>query len=315
MAVHPRSGGRLHQTMSIRSRGNSYIVDVKVRGQRARQHARTKSEARELEARLRAELTGPPRRGLEEALVEYLRSEAKTLRDQKGIKTNARALRPYLSGKTLEEAPQAAADARRDWLADDLKPATINRRLALLRRLLNLCYQWGWTDTMIGPRIKLLAGEVERHVYLSADEVEAIASRMPNAGDMVRLTAYTGLRLGELMGLTAKNITKDAILLWDTKNTEPRVVPVPKRVRRILKQIPWQITETVRRDEWEAARKAAGMPHVRWHDLRHTYASFLAARKFSDREMGALLGHKSPAMVKRYAHLRNQHLAKLVSGL
>lgn len=301
--------------MSIRPRGSSFIVDVKVGARRARQHARTKAKARELEARLRQELAATPPRGLEEALAEYLIGEATTLRDQKGLKTNARALLPFLAGRTLEEGPQAAADARSAWLAEKLLPATINRRLALLRRLLNLAYQWGWTDIQIGPRIKLLSGEVERHVYLTADEVEAIAARMPHAGDLVRLTAYTGLRLGELMGLTRQNVGKAELMLWDTKNTEPRIVPVPKRVRHILKQIPWQVTETLRRDEWEAARKAAGLPHVRWHDLRHTYASFLAAKKFSDREMGALLGHKSPSMVKRYAHLRQQHLAKRVSGL
>lgn len=301
--------------MSVKQRGNSWEVYVKVGGCRTRRAAGTRAEGRELEARLRAELKAAPARGLEEALVEYLKSEAKPLRDQKGLKTNAKALRPYLAGRTLEEAPAAAADARREWLAEGLLPATINRRLALLRRLLNLCFEWGWTDLPLGKRIKLLSGEIERHVYLSAEQVEAIASLMPLAGDMVRLTAYTGLRLGECMGLTKDNVSGTSLVLKRTKNGQPRTIPVPKRAQQILKSLPWQITETVRRNEWEAARGAAGVPGLRWHDLRHTYASMLAAKGFSDREMSELLGHLSAQMVRRYAHLKKEHLSKRVANL
>lgn len=301
--------------MSIRKRGSRYIVDVKVHGRRARQAARTRAKARDLEGRLRADLQAIPARGLEDALADYLTSEAKALRDGKGLATNARALRPYLSGHTLDDAPAVAAAMRKAWLGDGLKPATINRRLALLRRLCNVAFQWGWTDKALGKRIKLLPENNERHVYLDPAQVEAIASRMPLAGDLVRFTAYTGLRLGEVMGLTQANIQGRAVVLYATKSGKPRSVPVPKRIQHLLKRIPWQVTETVRRNEWEAARAAAGLAHVHWHDLRHTYASWLAKRGLSDREMGELLGHQSAQMVKRYAHLRTGHLAKRVSSL
>ncbi len=244
-------------------------------------------------------------------MLAYIKGEALPLRDQKGLRTNAKAILPFICGKTLDDAPAVAADMRRAWLADSLLPATINRRLALLRRLCNLALEWGWTEKALGKRIKLLPGENERHVYLTAEQVEAIAAKMPHAGDLVRLTAYTGLRLGELMALGKENVTADSIVLYTTKNGKPRTIPVPKRLRHILKRVPWQVTETVRRDEWEAAR----LPGVRWHDLRHTYASFLAASGASDREMGELLGHRSAQMVKRYAHLRATHLRRLVDSV
>jgi len=301
--------------MSIRARGNSFLVDIKVRGQRVRQTARTYADAQALEASIRNQLASTPARGLADALADYLTGESTTLRDGKGIKTNAKAIRPYIQFATLDEAPDAAARMRRDWLAEGLKPATINRRLALLRRLCNLAFEWGWTDKAIGRRIKLLPENNARHVYLTPEQVEAIASRMPRAGDLVRFSAYTGLRLGELMRLTARNVTDGAVVLYDTKSTKPRTVPVPDRVAHILKAIPWAVTETVRRDEWEAARKAAGLPHVHWHDLRHTYASWLAARGVGDRELGELLGHSSASMVKRYSHLRADHLRARVADL
>ena len=263
---------------------------------------------------MRQRLSQGPEKGLDEALLNYLEIDARALRDQKGLKTNAKALRPFIEGRTLDEAPDIAQAMKREWIKD-LKPATINRRLALLRRLCNLAFEWGWTDKAIGKRIKLLPGETARHVYLSPGEVEAIAAKMPLAGDLVRFTAYTGLRLGEVMGLGPDNVLDDAVVLYDTKNSHPRVVPVPDRVKPLLDAIPWKITETVRRNEWEAARQAVGLAHVHWHDLRHTYASWLAAKGVSDRKMGELLGHRSAQMVRRYAHLRAEALRDEVADL
>jgi len=301
--------------MSIRPRGSSYIVDVKVGARRARRTARTRAEARELEGQIRAELKAAPARGIAEALTDYLAGEATTLRDSKGLKTNARALLPYILTATLDEAPTVAARMRRDWLEAGLAPATINRRLALLRRLMNLAFEWGWTDKALGRRIKLLPEHNERHVYLTPVQVEAIAAAMPQAGDLVRVSAYTGLRLGELMRLTADNVVDGTLVIYMTKNAKPRTIPVPDRITHLLEQIPWAVTEYVRRTEWEAARVAVGLPNVHWHDLRHTYASWLAARGVSDRELGELLGHRSASMVRRYAHLRADHLRARVADL
>lgn len=300
--------------MSIRARGNTYLVDVKLGARRVRRHARTRAEARELEARIRTELKESPARGLEEALLAYMQIEAPGLRDSKGLRTNAKAIRPFIAGQTLDDAPAVATAMKRAWVPT-LKPATINRRLALLRRLCNLAHDWGWTDKAIGRRIKLLPENNERHVYLSREQVEALAGRMPHAGDMVRFAAYTGLRLGELTSLTQANVAGQAIVLYQTKTTKPRMVPVPSRIKHLLERLPWPVTETIRRQEWDAARKACGLPHVKWHDLRHTYASFLASAGRSDREIGELLGHSSAQMTRRYAHLRGDQMLPIVIDL
>lgn len=305
--------------MSVRKRGAGWVADVKVGQRRTRCNAATRAEAREAEARIRAELlaesNAAPVRSLESLLLEHLKRDAAAHRDQKGLKTSAKALRPYLTGQPLDEAPAVAGKAKAGWQAAGLAPATINRRLALLRRMCNVALEWGWTDKPLGKRIKLLPERNERHVYLTADEVGSLAAAMPLVGDAVILAAYTGLRLAELMRLTQANVDGDDIVLYRTKTDTPRRVPVPARARHILKKLPWQWTETVRRNEWDAARKACQLEHVHWHDLRHTYASFLAAAGFSDREMGELLGHTSAQMVRRYAHLLKPKLAQRVSGL
>lgn len=301
--------------MSIRKRGRYYLVDVGRGSQRVRRSARTRQEAYRLESELRQELVGPPSRGLEEALAEYLRSHVDRLSDVKSAESKARLLRPYLTGKTLDDAPEAAQELRRDALKAGLKPATVNRRLALLRRLCNLAHEWGWTDKSIGRRIKMVPGEDERHVYLSHEQVEGLAALMPRTGDFVRLVAYTGLRRNEAMKLTQENVHGHTLILRTLKNRKPRMVPVPARIQHLLPRLPWSFTDQILRDEWERARVEFGMPGLRVHDLRHSYASFLAAMGLSDREMAELLGHMSPSMVKRYAHLRREHLQQRVAGL
>ncbi|NCA73075.1 MAG: site-specific integrase, partial [Sphingobacteriia bacterium] len=69
------------------------------------------------------------------------------------------------------------------------------------------------------------------------------------------------------------------------------------------------------RTPWETALKRAGIERFRWHDMRHSAASFLAANGASLLEIGAVLGHKSPATTKRYAHLTEQHTHDLVRAM
>ena len=61
---------------------------------------------------------------------------------------------------------------------------------------------------------------------------------------------------------------------------------------------------------WAAARKRAGLPDVRLHDLRHTFASFGAGGGFGLPVIGALLGHRNSATTARYAHLADDPLRK-----
>src|SRR5690606_10967215 len=63
---------------------------------------------------------------------------------------------------------------------------------------------------------------------------------------------------------------------------------------------------------WEAAREAAELPDFRFHDLRHSCASYLAMNGASLLEIADVLGHKTLAMVKRYSHLSTSHKAELV---
>jgi integrase len=301
--------------MSVYRIGPTWYCYVTIHGHRVRRAAgATKAEALRLEARLRAR-GRIPRHGLEDALTRYLTGPSLNLRSHEAGLSVARAVRPFLTRKSLDDAPAVAEAMVRAWSKRKLAVATINRRLALLRRLCNLAYQWGWTDFPTGTRIKLLPNENARHLYLTEHQIEALAEACGDAGvaDTVRLAAYTGLRRGELLRLDRANY-RDGWIVLDgrTKSGKPRAVPVAERVRSIAERLPLIVTDSVLTSRFRLAREAIGMPGLHFHDLRHTCASLLVQRGIPLRTVGELLGHVALATTQRYAHLAPRHLADAV---
>jgi len=299
--------------VSISKNKYGYKVDVASREHniRFRRIVGSKKEALELESEVRQKIKQQTitSRGIEEALERYLNGEAKNLKDYSGLKSKAWAILPFIKGKNFSEIGEVAGDIKADMLNAGLRPATINRRLALLRRIGNLSYQWGWIDNPVGNKVKLLSGETARHFYLTFDQVDDIAKLCPHTGGMILAAAYTGLRKSELMGLTKANIVDGFIVLDpDTKSGKPRAVPVPKQAEHAFELLPFPVTDYTVRKEFEAAREELGLEHIRFHDLRHTYASFLAQAGANLHLIGEAMGHSRPAMTARYAHLLRENL-------
>ena len=199
-----------------------------------------------------------------------------------------------------------------------LAAPSINRYVSVLRRLGNLAERWGWTDLPLGRRIKLLPERSERHVYLTIDQVGAITAETdPITADMIRFAALSGLRLAELLKLQKEQI-RDGLLILDssTKGERPRGIPLPPEAIQIAeRRLPWGVSRDQLSARWTKARKAANMQHVHWHDLRHTYASWLVQAGQPLTAVRDLLGHSSLAVTHRYAHLAPAHLVQAVSFL
>ena len=302
--------------MSINKTDYGYQVDVTSRKHsfRFRRTVKTKKEAQELEAEVRQKIKRQTitSRGLEQALDKYLDGEAKNLKDYSGLKSKAWAILPFIVNKTFQDIGEVAGNIKADMLNAGLKPATINRRLALLRRLGNLAFEWGWVDNPVGRKVKLLSGETQRHYYLTFDQVEELAKLCPFTGDMILAAAYTGLRKSELMRLTENNIQDGFIILdADTKSGKPRVIPIPKQVKKIFKKLPFPVTTYTVRKEFEAAREELGLEHIRYHDLRHSYASFLAQAGANLHLIGEAMGHSTPSMTARYSHLMRENMKEI----
>jgi integrase len=228
-------------------------------------------------------------------------------------------------------------------------PGTINRYLAALSRMLNVAVdEWGWLEDSPVRKVSSLTEPRGRVRFLSEDTtgpyggaIEGERTRLLRACQassnaylftVVVLAISTGMRQGEIMGLTWDDVDlhRERITLNETKNGERRVVPLVGKALELLKEhakvrrIDTQLVfpGKVRanrpidlRTPWETALKAAGIKDFRFHDLRHSTASYLAMNGASLAEIAEVLGHKTLQMVKRYAHLSEAHTAGVVAAM
>lgn len=195
--------------------------------------------------------------------------------------------------------------------------STINRRLALLKAVLKHAWRQGLLDQNLSGRIPLLREDNKREIYLSRSEVAVLASSSPSrtTASAIWLAAFTGLRASELLALTKTHLSRDTVTVERSKTGKPRVVPVPPSARHLLAELPLGLSYWQLHREFLVAREKAGMPHVRFHDLRHTCASWLINAGVDLYTVGKILGHSGPASTSRYAHLSTQTLEKAMARL
>ncbi len=221
-------------------------------------------------------------------------------------------------------------------------PATVNRYMAALSVAFTTAVkEWGWIDD--SPMRKVTKGKESRGRvrFLSDDERTRLLkackeSPSANLYPVVVLALSTGMRAGEIMGLTwdVVNLNQGYAILHETKNGERRRVAITghaleqlkelSKVRRIdcnllfpSKEItPQKLQKGMNlRTPWLAALKVAGIDDFKFHDLRHSAASYLAMNGASLAEIAEVLGHKTLQMVKRYAHLSEGHTARVVASM
>ena len=228
--------------------------------------------------------------------------------------SHARNTRPYLDDVPLHLVVPAAHAMKADMLARELSAQTINRRLAVVRRVLNVAYkEWDWLREPLGQKVKLLSEKgMAREFYLSMDDANRLFQAVPDdeARKVITLAAFTGLRRGELLKLKPENWRPPYIVLDNkTKGKKARSVPVVENLHPLV-TLPFKISAEQLRAAFEGAREAIGRPEIRLHDLRHTYASWLAANPAVPLTvMRDLLGHSSTTVTSKYSHLRGDTAA------
>ncbi len=252
-------------------------------------------------------------------MVEYLKMpETMALRSYESLKSKAALVRPHLASIPLDQVPEAAEQMKQTFLAEGLKPATINRRLALVRRVLRLAYRpWRWLKAPLS--VTLLTEDNERHVYPSANLARELARACPDkdAGDALLVIFFTGMRRGEFFMVNenpADHVRDGFIELYSgTKTNRPGRIPIVKEIAPIVDRMPLDLTRNLLRRNFEIARKAVKRTDLHLHDLRHGYASWLAAANADFLDVMSLLRHVSPASTKRYTHLLDKRLQNAVS--
>ncbi len=215
-------------------------------------------------------------------------------------------------------------------------PSSVNRYKETLSKVLSVAereYEWLAENPLRKiPDRREARGRVR---YLSNDErtalLEASKAQSPDLYALVVCALCTGARSGELLGLTWRDVDfeRNRAILNRTKNDERRALSLAgpartllrarSKVRRIDTDLVFPHPTTRRpfdyANPFKAAVASAGIKNFRFHDLRHTAASYLAMNGATTPEIAAVLGHKTLAMVKRYAHLSDQHVAGVVERM
>jgi integrase len=233
------------------------------------------------------------------------------------------------NGKAFDGSPVFKAKAR------PIAPATINRYAAALAAVLTWAVRRriapkGWDHPC--RRVERQPENNEKTRFLNDDErarlLEACrASKWPRLYLLVLMALTTGARKGELLGLRWQDVdlTHRVAHVGRTKNGDPKVLPlVPSVVEQLerFRAAPSSLVfASTRRpsqpyameQRFADALKAARIRDFRFHDLRHSCASYLAQNGATLLEIGDLLGHRQIAMTKRYSHLASSHRAALVN--
>jgi len=239
-------------------------------------------------------------------------------------------LDPYLGHLTLD---QINGDVIWTIVQGQLKkgnaPATVNRYLAIIRNLLKMAREeWQWIDSM--PKIRLLPGEVERDRWLNREEADRLIAVAPDhLAALIRFALATGCRAREITGLEWNRVDLERQTAWlnQTKNGTPRGVPLNMDAITVLREqkgnhsqfcftyqsqpIRWDLTNTA----WTNAIKKAEIEDFRFHDLRHTWASWHRQAGTSCDELKDLGGWKSRSMVDRYAKFATENLTVAASRI
>jgi len=326
--------------MAIYKRGAYWYIDFTFKGQRIRESiGPSRKGAEKVIAKRKAEIAEnkfldvrkePEPIKFYDFAKEYLQWVKPKRKKENYRRTVSlmKQLNKVFESRNLHEITQKELEDYQAHRREKVKPATVNREVALLKTMFTKAMEWGKVKDSPSKKVKLLKGEVKRVRYLMPSEIQHLLSNCTaHLKPIVIVALHTGMRKGELLNLKREqvNLEQGFITLIDTKNNERRDIPMDETVKMTLETMENKSCHffTDKKGKplgdvkkgFAAALKRSGIEDFRFHDLRHTFASNLVMAGVDINVVGELLGHKTPTMTKRYAHLSPVYKKKVVSIL
>lgn len=326
--------------MSLFKRKDSPFWWIKLtarNGRRIQQSTGTedKLKAQELHDKLKASLWDQERLGIKparswrEAVVRWL-EETSEKATHKEDKKKLVWLHVHLGDLTLDEITLDVIDRIRSVRLKDVSKTTVNRYLELIRAILRRARdEWEWVDKV--PKVRLFKVANSRERSLTPEQAKQLLKELPeHLRELVLFSLATGLRQSNVLRLDWGQVNFELRHAWiqgaQSKNRRPISVPLNEVALEVLKR---QIGKHAQRvfsyqgkpinsantKAWRAALIRAGIENFRWHDLRHTWATWQRQAGTPTHELQRLGGWRTGAMVERYAHLAPDHLAHAASRL
>jgi integrase len=317
--------------MALYKRGDTWWIDVSTAGgKRVRASTGTsdKKAAKEYHDKVKAETWRTERlgekvqRSWDEAALRWLQETEHKATHQEDIGKLA-WLHPRLRGRLLSEISSHLVSTIGDLKKKESSPSTANRHLGLIRSILRRAsLDWEWLEKC--PRIRLYPEPSRRVRWLTQEQAHAVLNELPeHLAEMMRFSLATGLRQRNVARLSWSQIDLNRRAAWIHADQAKagRGIPVAlnETAIRVLKRQQGKHSDfvftyagrpirQVNTKAWKKALTRAGIADFRWHDLRHTWASWLTQAGVPLNALQEMGAWKSSEMVRRYAHLAPEQL-------
>jgi integrase len=230
-------------------------------------------------------------------------------------------IKEYLSNKKCEEITALDISSFYNQIKEKASTSTANRYLTLLKMIFNKGIKWEMIDS--NPATKVAKGKEPpgRLRYLSIDEIKNLLNDCDKRIlPIVLIALFTGMRRGEILKLKWKDVDleNDVISLKETKSGKGRIVPIMPQLKELFLNLKkniiceedkiFSIPLITLRRYFEKALKKANISDFKFHDLRHTFASYFIMTTNDLSALQQILGHSTPIMTQRYAHLSKDYL-------
>jgi len=247
------------------------------------------------------------------------------------------AIKDYFKGRYLSDITTWAIEKWKRDRARGVVPATVNRDLTILKHMLKMAVKWDLSTTNPAASVAPFPVQEGRLRYLAEDEIPSLLDACkdqitsPWLYPLVVLALNTAARQGELLELRYEDIDLERGLIYfgRTKNRRLKTIPMNQTVRGAIDWLikhrygdymfmwPWsdRVGRTTVYDAFKKACRDAEIEKFRFHDLRHTAASYLVMNGVDLATVKELLGHREIEMTLRYSHLAPAHKAKAVEKL
>ncbi len=262
-------------------------------------------------------------RTFDELMERFLLEHASRKAQPRHYRTYGTSLKAFFGGRPLVDiTPKVIAEYKTRRYAAGLKPASINRELATLKKAFNLAVrEWEWCRDNPVARVSMERENNRRDRWLTLEEeARLLKGCAPWLHDLVTFALHTGMRMGEILELSWRGVdfTRRTVTVLRSKNGERRTIPVNETVFSILRQknkirsLQIDLVFCSRtftplegghlRRSFRLALNKSEITDFHFHDLRHTFATRLVQGGIDIYKVQRLLGHKSPVMTQRYAH-------------
>jgi integrase len=272
-----------------------------------------------------------PEMPFSEALLSYAKVQKRDRERHYHDKTRyrLRLLQARFGKFNLSEITLKEIQAFMDERLDQVKLGTVQREVSTLRAILYKAYREEFLEKP--PRVPKFKALKPRTRWLTVEEEERLVkASAPHLAPLVRLAVNTGGRRSELLGLDWRNVDmrNRRLTFVDTKNGEDRSMRLSDAAFMVMVHLGPKDSGPVFiykgrpvkgvHSSFDRARKKAGLEDVRFHDLRHTFASRLVQGGVPLYDVMQMMGHKTLEMVQRYSHLApdyQERAIKVLNGL